>query len=102
MEFKYVFTNEKEKGAGERAKKFFSRLFAGSGNADDINLSDVSTRTLDEKTKKNILEKAKSAAHSGDEQYSADFKKFVFSTQPSDGVVGLRNAWEEVRNVFSD
>lgn len=52
-------SNEKEKGAGERAKKFFSRLFAGSGNADDINLSDVSTRTLDEKTKKNILEKAK-------------------------------------------
>lgn len=54
------------------------------------------------KCMQNILKMAKSAAQSGDEQYSADFKKFVFSTQPSDGVVGLRNAWEEVRNVFSD
>ncbi len=50
----------------------------------------------------NIFEMAKSAVQSGDEQYAADFKKYVYVAQLTDDCVGLGNMWGEVRNVFSD
>ncbi|MGN1089776.1 MAG: hypothetical protein ACI4Q6_05185 [Huintestinicola sp.] len=64
---------------------------------DDWLVVDIANKCM-----QNILKMAKSAAQSGDEQYSADFKKYVSSAELSDGCVGLGNMWEEVRNVFSD
>lgn len=74
-------------------------LSGGIGWYDD---DDFLIVEIAENCMKKILKMAKSAAQSGDEQYAADFKKYVYSAQLSDGCVGLRKMWEEVRNIFPD
>ena len=53
------FAESDDENGGERATKIMGRFLNGSGNADDIDLSDASSRQLDEKTKEILLKKAK-------------------------------------------
>lgn len=52
-------SNRDEKGAGERAKTLLGRILNGSGNVDDIDLSDASSRSMDKQSREKILKKAK-------------------------------------------